>query len=158
MRNLKYFKEFESYTTRDTYNSEDPIHLPHSDNFYGDRDPGEGFGTVVDEQFSDIMVPMLSSDDKKTSYRWSTYNAVKIALDYWDAISDEEWAEICEEFMQRVIDNKENPAPAIIKLLKRYDNLDEELLRLKAKIEGYIEEDKGFIGRWKERLTSKRSI
>lgn len=156
MKNLKYFKQFESHTTRDNFNPEEPIHLPHSDNVYGYSDPGEGNGTVIDEEYSSIMVPMLCSDDVKTSHRWSTYNAVKIAFDYWDAISDEEWVEINDEFMQRVVDNKENPALAIVKLFRRYDNLDVELLRLKTKIEGYVKEDedekKGFVGRWKDRL------
>jgi hypothetical protein len=151
MKHLKSFKIFnESYSTRANFNPLEPVHMPHSDNVYGYRMPGEGGDdSVVGDEFSKLMVSKLVSED---DIRWSTYNAVKIALDYWDAISDEEWIEVDEEFKQRVIENPENPAPAIIKFLKRYDNLDEELLRLKAKIEGFIEKDKGFFGRLKDRF------
>lgn len=96
--------------------------------------------------------PGLVDSEEKESTRWSTYNGIKIALDYWDAISDEEWLEVDEEFKQRVVENSENPMIAIIRFLKRYDNLSEELLRLKSKVEGFVNEDKGFFRRLKERF------
>ncbi len=153
MKHLKLFNSFnESYSKRDDFDPMAPVHLPHSDNVYGETNPGESNGSIDSEEYSNIVVPKLVGDNDKECIRWATYNAVSSALNYWDAISDEEWVEIDEEFKHRVINNPENPAPAIIKLLRRYDNLSDELLRLKKKIEGFIQEDKGFFTRLKERF------
>ena len=155
MKHLKSFEIFnESYSTRANFKIDEPVHLPHSENVYGYMARIDG--SVTDSEFSSLMVSKLAvlkpTRDQKESTRWSTYNAIKIALDYWDAISDEEWLEVDEEFKQRVVENSENPTNAIKRFLKRDDNLSDELLRLKSKVEGFIHEDKGFFRRLKERF------
>jgi hypothetical protein len=81
----------------------------------------------LDKQFSKIMIKNLISDDKEQSRKWSTYNAAKIEIDDYD----EKYG---EELDYRITDG-ESPVKVITDIIDRIKNPNDELIRLKDKIQ-----------------------
>jgi len=86
-----------------------------------------GKQTNLEQQFSDMMVNNLSSDNEEISLKWSTYNAFKIALDDINLVN---------ELKYRITDG-ENPKKVFLSIFDKIEKPSKELIRLKNKIDDF---------------------